>query len=622
MSNSTVQQGIVDDILARIEAREPVRADLPGGAALTVDRGLPYLIVYRAPRGAPDVGTARLVAGEAAVLTSRAGDRASAHLVRRIAEAGSALHGAFLVLEVWAGPPDSRSFVLRGPSGPAPETMEALLRGLRRVAELQPGTDARREATEDRAPPGMDPLLSIQQSWEQGTLYLGLEVPPIFREAPEGPLYPRFHRRLQRAFSRALRQALYDFIRVQTTVQLEDYQALGTRTVPETIWQADRELAAIERSFSLLILTSPVNEAEAWEEFRSRRYQVEPVFHYRLLPVDPDLLKRRLFNVPIETIDDPALAYLMQDKREDLDRQLSMLGERGSRDFRYSSMRLYGTVDDDLAGLATGILRSIAPPSRRRNAPREVWVDAEGFRRAAEEEFAYYRERDEGIATRRIEIRPDLTGLMVSEGNLLIGASLRVSPDRVSPLIHHEIGTHVLTYVNGSAQPMQQLELGLAGYDELQEGLAVLAEYLADGLDRARMRLLAGRVLAARAVEQGASFVETFAMLTGGFGFSPGGAWHLALRVFACGGFTRDLIYLRGLVGLLEHLGEGGELKPLYLGKIARRHIPVMEELRHRSVLRHPPLTPRLLHDPAALDRLTAVRAGLTPLDLVRPEAE
>jgi hypothetical protein len=72
----------------------------------------------------------------------------------------------------------------------------------------------------------------------------------------------------------------------------------------------------------------------------------------------------------------------------------------------------------------------------------------------------------------------------------------------------------VLTYYNGRAQPLRQLYTGLAGYDELQEGLAVLAEYLADGLDASRMRVLAARVVAAHSVEHGATFTDTFRMLT------------------------------------------------------------------------------------------------------------
>ena len=33
-------------------------------------------------------------------------------------------------------------------------------------------------------------------------------------------------------------------------------------------------------------------------------------------------------------------------------------------------------------------------------------------------------------------------------------------------LIHHEVGTHLVTQVNGMAQPVKVLGTGLAGYDE------------------------------------------------------------------------------------------------------------------------------------------------------------
>jgi uncharacterized protein (TIGR02421 family) len=190
------------------------------------------------------------------------------------------------------------------------------------------------------------------------------------------------------------------------------------------------------------------------------------------------------------------------------------------------------------------------------------------------------------------------------------------------PLIHHEVGTHVLTYVNGKAQPLEQLSLGLANYDELQEALAVLAEYLAGGLDAQRMRLLAARVIAAHSVEQGADFVETFRLLAETHGYTPGGAWNITIRVHASGGFTRDLIYLRGLVRLLDLLREGEPLRPLYIGKIAQKHIPIIDELRHRGVLRKPPLTPRLLEDADARDRIGALGRGITLSEMICPPSQ
>jgi hypothetical protein len=147
----------------------------------------------------------------------------------------------------------------------------------------------------------------------------------------------------------------------------------------------------------------------------------------------------------------------------------------------------------------------------------------------------------------------------------------------------------------------------------------VLAEYLAGGLDRARMRLLGARVVAANSVEDGADFVETFRLLNDTYHYTPQGAWHIATRVHASGGFTRDMVYLRGLVKLLEFLRGGGELHSLYLGKIAQKHLPVIAELRAREVLRDPPLTPRLLKDRAAMDRLDRVRRGITLPEMISP---
>lgn len=81
-------------------------------------------------------------------------------------------------------------------------------------------------------------------------------------------------------------------------------------------------------------------------------------------------------------------------------------------------------------------------------------------------------------------------GLMVSGNQLLIGGRTRI-PRRRACLAQHEIGTHLITRYNGHHQPFRQLEVGLAGYDGLQEGLAVLAEYLVGGLSRLRIRILA-----------------------------------------------------------------------------------------------------------------------------------
>ena len=70
----------------------------------------------------------------------------------------------------------------------------------------------------------------------------------------------------------------------------------------------------------------------------------------------------------------------------------------------------------------------------------------------------------------------------------------------VGALLQHEVGTHLVTHVNGSAQPIKVLGTGFAGYDETQEGLAVLAEIACGGLTA--FRLLQGFGAAAGGVGQ------------------------------------------------------------------------------------------------------------------------
>ena len=71
------------------------------------------------------------------------------------------------------------------------------------------------------------------------------------------------------------------------------------------------------------------------------------------------------------------------------------------------------------------------------------------------------------------------------------------------------------------------------------------------------------------------------------------------MRTYRGGGLTKDAVYLRGLLQILKYLREGGELEPLYIGKIASAHLPLIAELRLRHVIKPPALRPRYLEDPA-----------------------
>src|SRR5690606_15582330 len=253
--------------------------------------------------------------------------------------------------------------------------------------------------------------------------------------------------------------------------------------------------------------------------------------------------------------------------------------------------------------------------SPRENKERN-WVTAANFAQAAKAELAYYKKQWPDLEA-NVEINDSIVGLMVSKGRLYIGKNATIAEDRVEALIQHEVGTHILTYYNGKAQPLKLLYSGVYGYEELQEGLAVLSEYMVGGLNAVRLRKLAARVVAVRAMIKGKSFIDTFKVLVEQYAFSPYAAFNITMRVFRGGGLTKDAVYLRGLVKLLDYLKAGKPLEPLYIGKITEEYLSIMQELQYRNILKPAPLMPRYLEGKAAQEKIKRLKKGVTVFNLI-----
>jgi uncharacterized protein (TIGR02421 family) len=199
---------------------------------------------------------------------------------------------------------------------------------------------------------------------------------------------------------------------------------------------------------------------------------------------------------------------------------------------------------------------------------------------------------------------------MVSSRNLYISTATAMPAHRVVPLLHHEVGVHLLTFVNGSKQGLAIFKRGLAGYEGVQEGLGVFAEWAVGGLTRGRLRLLAARVVAVDAMTDGASFIEVFRGLRREHGFSSQAAFLITARVFRGGGFAKDAIYLRGFKSVLDMLAAGQTLDPFWYGKIDTRHLGIVGELAERGILHQPALVPEFLADPEVTARIASFRAA------------
>lgn len=613
----------VASVEGRLRAGRGVRRAVPGGW-LHMDRPLPFLCVYRHPPADGVDGAERLVLSQAAHL-SISDDPALApatnRLVASFGEYLSSRFGAFLIIEVW---PDrgGDAFRIHSPPTEPASTVAALADALKHVDVL--GIPAETHTVDDPAPgpPGAAPLLTPDEQRASGVLLIGLAVPGFFLD-DRGRPFPAVLRRLQHDLGRALQQTAFEFATVQTNMRPEHFRALGPRRLLKVTREADRRLAEIAGQIDYLLAITPVNTDDAWEEFRRRGFSSEPTFHYRPLTVDPDLLKRALYAVPLERVEDPTLAAIFRAQRQTLDRQVSLLEDRGSDAFLPTSLQLFGGVEEGLYGLAEAVLHTIR---ERRMAPHDCpagdqpCLDAAAFAGRARAEISRYgTELARQGAT--VWLRPDVPGVLVSSGQLLVGTGVQIPDARVDALVQHEVGTHIVTAVNGQAQPLRLLSTGLAGYEETQEGLAVLAEYVVGGLTVERLVTLAARVVAVGRLLAGATFTETFRDLHEGHGLTAAQAFRVTMRVYRSGGLTKDAIYLRGLDRILRHLADGQSLDPLLIGKVPLDFVPLIQELQWRGVLRRARVQPRWLTAPGSEERLAAVRAGLGILDLV-PQGE
>jgi uncharacterized protein (TIGR02421 family) len=123
-------------------------------------------------------------------------------------------------------------------------------------------------------------------------------------------------------------------------------------------------------------------------------------------------------------------------------------------------------------------------------------------------------------------------------------------------LLEHEAFVHSLTALNGRQQPLlPSLALSSPRTTATQEGLATFAEQITGSIDIERMKRVSLRIEAVAMALEGADFVQVFRYFLDA-GQNECESFSSAQRVFRgvplTGGcaFTKDTVYLRGLIGV------------------------------------------------------------------------
>jgi uncharacterized protein (TIGR02421 family) len=274
--------------------------------------------------------------------------------------------------------------------------------------------------------------------------------------------------------------------------------------------------------------------------------------------------------------DRTGLGRLFQKKIDELMQKLSLLEARGTHGFFGLAESLYGKLTPELEADAKQIL----------NTPHQIHS---GRKKFSTEEIQHILEEvlcDYGLAKWRVHLKSELVSDVAAgkRNALFIREGVSFNRVRLDRIIAHEIETHILTAENGKYQPFRLFARGFANYLETQEGLAIYAQECQTKCLPLSAHRVSYLTLAVSAACR-SSFRNVYDMMRA-FGFSEEKSFRMALRAKRglgdteqVGAFTKDIIYLQGYRRIEKFVKDGGDLKKLYVGKVALEDVPFIASI-------------------------------------------
>lgn len=345
------------------------------------------------------------------------------------------------------------------------------------------------------------------------------------------------------------------------------------------VFALDEQLAMLVSDIDILDAVSPLNYREQREQFFASLYSVEPEFVYRSHTINPFMLKRALFNLPLETLQDDDLVTLYSDVVDSYVDKIDQYKSIGTAEFLYDSLRYYGEPSEKDIRNANFILH--LPESTDQAEERLLGTDEitdllGKFARA--EGYEYTLKVDSTM----------IANALVSGTTIKINSAAEVPETEAYALAHHEVGVHLVTTLNARSQPLKVLSLGCPVNTCTQEGMAILSEYLAGFMTTRRLKVLALRVLAVQSMLCEKSFRNTFLMLKEQYQVPDQQAFTITARVYRGGGFTKDYLYLQGFHQMLNAYEHEVDFNNLLVGKTSIDYLPLISRLIDKGFLLPP----------------------------------
>ena len=379
--------------------------------------------------------------------------------------------------------------------------------------------------------------------------------------------------------------------------------------------RALRELsdAIVRAARDVRVLRSLAWDRSVHRDFLAKGARQLPRPRYAPLEFDLDDKLREVRAIRLRLRGRNPVEELLRRSVENLVITCRMLAARGTRAFYRHSVELYGDPRDGYARAASVENLAIARywVSRPKGTVERATLSAEQCKGRIE---AIVRPvLGDGC---RVRLSRRIAAYAAAGArSIALRSDARFTPRQARALAHHEGLWHVLTAMNGRAQPvLTVLGTGLAFHTESQEGGGIVSEYLTGNLSNDRFAELGERTLAIDRAARGADYLTVWRSLAERFGEAR--ACHLAERVFRGGvltggaPFTKDAVYQRGYCRVFDFLrtaldkGDDAVVLAFFAGKLSIDDASTVRDLMHEGLVRAPAFQPAWWRDKGRLAAL------------------
>jgi len=353
-------------------------------------------------------------------------------------------------------------------------------------------------------------------------------------------------------------------------------------------------------------------DASVHERFFRHGAKELPRPEYLPLGFDPDATVKELRALKRQIRGKSPVEALLREKCDEFALVARMLAARGTRRFYELSRQVFGDPRDrfpDNPADNLAIARLWAARPRARN--EEATLTAEEAAAQVHELCAPYLG-----GKVKVLVRARLTANAAAGAtHVTLKKGALFTPRQVRALAHHEGLWHVLTSMNGFAQPvLTVLGVGFPRHTESQEGGGIVAEFLSGHITDERFIELGERTIAVDMAARGADYLEVYRYLLARF--PPHKAAQMSERVFRGGvveggaPFTKDVAYQRGYCRTFNFLRAALEQRDLDIvraflaGKMSVDEAELVRDLVEDGLCAGPVHLPAWFDD---IDRLNAM---------------